>query len=172
MLNILNKLINSDQIMAIQNCQYQEFLLLEDTVPAGSQKLSSVNVSSLGDFYCQYIVGHYTTLQNAQAITDYTTNFLRGKLLDGSNNRPLFNDFIPLDLFLSPGRIRSQQSTTPPTDAPSSTLFYPVRFEYVFAINSQIQFDCKNDSDVDNSYSICFYGFRFPFAQKKSFKRQ
>lgn len=169
MLNILKQLIDSNQVLKVQNCQYQEFILLEDIVPAGSQKLGSVNVSSLGHFYAHYIVGHYTTLAGAQAIVDTQCSYLRGKLIDGSNSRPLFNDYIPLDLLLTPGRIKSNASTTLATDPPSSTLFYPVRFEYIFPVNSQIQFDVKNDSDADNSYSIAFFGFRFPINQMAKF---
>lgn len=171
MLNILSQLLDSEKTLKVQNCQYQEFILLEDIVPAGSQKLGSVNVSSLGHFYAHYIVGHYTTLDKngQQAIVDTQISYLRGKLVDGSNSRPLFNDYIPLDLILTPGRIKSNQSTGMFTDPPSGSLFYPVRFEYIFPVNSQIQFDVKNDSGADNSYSIAFFGFRFPISHIQRF---
>lgn len=168
MLNVLKKLVNSDEILKVQNCQYSEYILLEDTIPANSQKLTSVNISSLGHFLCVNMTGHYTCLQldRQQAIVDTGICFLRGKLLDGSNNRPLFNDYIPLDLFLSPGRIKSAASTTLATDPASSALFYPTRFEYAFPINSQVLFDVKNDSDVENKFSILFQGVRFPLKHK------
>lgn len=175
MLNILNKLLNSQEALKVQNCQYQEFLLLEDTVPAGSQKLGSVNVSSLGHFCCQYIVGHYTTLDlygEPLVVVDLGISYLRGKLIDGSASRPLFNDYIPLDLILTPGRTKSRASQSIMQDPPSSNLFYPIRFEYIFPVNSQIQFDVKNDSLADNSYSICFYGYRFPMSHQIAAQQQ
>jgi hypothetical protein len=168
MLNLLKKLVNPEEILKVQNCQYQEYILLEDTIPANSQKLCSVNVSSLGHFLCISMTGHFTTLFNdGQQVTDAGISYLRGKLLDGSNNRPLFNDYIPLDLFLSPGRKKSPLSATVATDAAPGTLFYPTRLEYTFAINSQILFDVKNDSNVDNKFSVLFQGVRFPIRHQR-----
>ena len=161
MMNIFKQRISPQAIMKIQNHQYQEKLLLEDTVPANSSKLGTLNVSSLGAFYCLYFTGSFETLfDDAGAIKDDGVSHLRGKLIDGSNSRSLFNDYIPLDLFLTPGRVKSSLSTTVLTDPVGNSLFYPQPFQYLFAINSDINFDVKNDSDTELTYSIVFNGIR------------
>ncbi len=167
MLNIFAKEINPDKILKLQNLQYQEKLMLQDTVPAASQRMGTVNISSLGHFYCLYITCTYTTLVIDQAaIVDNGIMYLRGKLIDGSNQRPLFNDYIPLDLYSTPGRVRSLVSTSIATDPISNNLFYPQPFQYMFTVNSEIMFDVKNDSDTTNKYTMVFHGLRFPVASR------
>lgn len=167
MVNIFAKIIDPARVLSFQNMQYQEKLLLEDTVPAGTSKLSKVSVSSLGAFYCQYLTGHYETLSlSGEDVVDDGTDHLRGKLSDGSNQRQLFNDYVPLDLFLTPGRVKSSQSVNVLTDPVSNNLFYPQPFQYLFTINSDILFDVKNDSDVQLDYAIVFHGIRLLAAKR------
>lgn len=167
MFNLFADEIDPSRILRLQNLQYSEKLLLTDTVPAGGQQMGQVNISSLGDFFCLYMTGHFTTLASpAAAIVDTGVNYLRGKMIDASNQRPLFNDYVPLDLFLSPGRVKSALSTTVLTDPASNQLFYPQPFQYQFTVNSQILFDVKNDSDEANTYEIVFHGVRFPANQR------
>lgn len=170
MINIFKNLIDPERILSLQNKQYSEKLLLEDTVPAGTSKLGKVNVSSLGHFYCLFVTGHYTTLADVEeppsSIVDTGIDYLRGKLIDGSNQRQLFNDYIPLDLFLTPARVKSSLSVNYLTDPVSNSLFYPQPFQYLFTVNSEIIFDVKNDSNTDNKYALLFHGIRFPAAQR------
>jgi len=176
-MNMFANVINPDKILKLQNLQYSEKLLLSDTVPAGGQQLASVDISSLGNFYCQYMTGHFETLRVSTdplpAIDDGISH-LRGKLSDGSNQRQLFNDYVPLDLFLSPGRIVS------PNDgnlmdltktAPGNALFYPQPFVYMFPVNSKILFDVKNDSTYKLKYEILFHGIRLPIASREKYKK-
>lgn len=166
MLNMFAKEINPVKILKMQNLQYQEKLYLEDTVPAGSQKLGSVDISSLGNWYCLFMTGSFTTLIANDPAVDDGVQHLRAKMSDGSNNRQLFNDYIPLHHYLSPGREKSSISTGVLTDDPSGNLFYPQPWQYMFALSSQILFDVKNDSDYANDYRITFHGIRFPEAQR------
>lgn len=167
MLNIFAKKIDPDKILGLQNFQYQEKLVLSDEVPANSQKMNSVNVSSLGDFYCLYMTGHFSTLKlTAESPTDNGVVYLRGKLIDGSNQRALYNDYIPFDLWLSPGRKMDIHSTSLATDHIGETLFYPQPFQYMFTVNSEIMLDVKNDSDAINYYDIVFHGVRFPVSRR------
>ena len=173
MFNLFANQIDPARILKLQNLQYQEKLLLSDTVPANSQQMGQINVSSLGDFFCLYITGHYTRLYlDDQTITDSGICYLRGKLIDGSNQRNLFNDYIPLDLFTSPGGVRSALAAAPDPQPDSNNLFYPQPFQYMFPINSQIMFDCKNDSDYANTYELVFHGVRFPAAARERNKKK
>lgn len=148
---------------AVQNKQYAESLLLNDIVEPGTKKLGKVSISNLGHFLCQRITGSYTTIEaNPEVpaeITDTGIVYLRGKLIDGSNQRALFNDYIPLNLFLSPGRTRSAETTQTPV--PDDTgLFYPIELNYLFTINSDILLEVYNSSNVAQEYNIMFHGMR------------
>ena len=172
MINIFAKILDPDKILDFQNLQYTEKLLLEDEVPANSMEMGKTNISSLGHFYSLFITGKFTTTYDVpdESPVDGCYCYLRGKLIDGSNSKPLFNDYIPLDLFLSPGRTKDPVTTNFDSIACSNNLFYPQPFQYMFTVNSEIQFECKNDSNYRNKYWIVFHGIRFPAAQKT--KRQ
>lgn len=157
---LVNK-IDPKEVFALQGRQYSERLLLSDTVTAGTTKLGKVGVSNLGHFLCQFITGSYSSLASpAGAIVDTGVNYLSGQLIDGAGQRKLFNDKIPFDLWLSPGRRRDASSTTVLADPIANNLFYPIEFQYLFTANSDILLDVENESDEDNSYEICFHGIR------------
>jgi len=146
--------INPEAVFDIQNHQYSEKLLLADTVPANSTKLGKVNISNLGHFFCQFITGSFTTIGTGAGV-DSGISYLSGQMIDGAGQRKLFNDRIPLDLFLSPGRRKSNVA-----GAAASGLFFPIEFEYCFTMNSDILFDVVNTSDQPNEYEIVFHGIR------------
>ena len=152
---LLNR-IDADRMLAVQNAQNTELLYLADTVNAASQKLGSVAVSNLGHFYCRYIFVSYTTVEGAVA-ADTGIDYLSGKLIDGSNNRPIFDDYIPFGLWSVPGR---RQSIAGSGNASfQSHIIFPL--EYMFTVNSNILLDVKNVATLQpNSYSIVFHGVR------------
>lgn len=174
MFNIFAKLLNPNKILGLQNAQYSEKLLLTDTVPAGQSKLGKVIISSLGNFFCQFLTGHFETLIfDDPDIIDNGVDYLRGKMSDGSNQRQLFNTYIPLDLFLSPGHVRSALASNNLTTASiSNPLFYPQPFMYMFAVNSEILFDVKNDSNKPLTYEIVFHGYRIPVQGQDRVRRE
>jgi hypothetical protein len=139
--------IDPNKVFDIQNSQYSERLLLADTVPANSTKLGKVTVANLGHFFCQFI-------------TDTGLSYLSGQLMDGSGQRKLFNEPIPLDLLLSPGRRKDPTSAAVVADPASNGLFFPLEFEYMFTANSDILFNVVNTSSNPNSYEIVFHGIR------------
>jgi hypothetical protein len=147
----------------VQNAQNQECLYMADTVPAASQKLGKVSVSNLGHFFCRYITGTFTTIENIGAVTtDTGIDYLRGKLIDGSNMRPLFNDYVPFSLWSVPGRRKSL--TTGGSDSFQLHIVFP--FEYLFQMNGDILMDVKNDSTLEaNAYSLAFWGVRIKSSE-------
>lgn len=159
---MLEQMIDVQNAFMIQNKQYSESLLLNDVVPAGQQKLATVAISNLGHFLCNKITGSFETLEDINGdIVDTGVNYLKGKLVDGSNQRALFNDMIPLNMFLSGGHTRSATATNNLTTAtPSGNLFYPIELNYLFTINSEIQLVVYNSSNVDLEYNIMFHGDR------------
>lgn len=161
-MNVFKEKINVSQLLDIQRGQYQEKLLLEGTIGADTSLLTRVNISSLGSFICLFMTGSFTTLtEDGGNIVDNGVVSLSAKMSDGSNQRSLFNDHVPLDLFLSPGRSKSALSTTVlTTDDQSNSLFYPQPFQYIFRRTSEILFDVKNTANTPNSFQIAFNGIR------------
>lgn len=156
-----SQLINPDTAFSMQNSQYMERLIMQKTVAAGQTDIGQVNVSNLGHFFCMFITGTFSTLHLAAGvIRDTGVNYLSGQLIDGAGQRKLFNDRIPFDLFLSPGRRKDGASTTVLADPAGNSLFYPIEFEYLFTANSMITMDVVNASDTPNSFEICFHGIR------------
>jgi len=160
---VFNNILNASNLLKLQNSQYSEKILLEDTVPAGQSKLGKTAISNLGHFLCLHITGMFSTLRDTGeegVIDDPGVNYLRGQLTDGNGQKKLFNDYIPFPLWMSPGRVKSASATDPTAGDPSNNLFYPQEFEYLFAANSDILLDVKNDGNYDQTYSICFHGIR------------
>lgn len=173
---------NAQQLRQNQLTQYADKILIEDTVPANTEKLGKASISSLGHFLSLFITGHFTCSASITdsasvvSIIDDGISHLRGQLVDGTGNRKLFSDYIPLDMFLSPGRIKSStnvnnyavvnDSVISPTKQiaaiadKSDSLFLPMEFKYIFAINTDILFYVKNDSNTPVSYAMTFHGFR------------
>jgi hypothetical protein len=176
------KPINTAELFSRQNRAYEDKLLLSDIVPANSTKLGKVSVSTLGHFKCYQIGGHFETQRLitksdlSTVIVDDGINHLRGQLEDSTGNRKLMNDFIPLNLWLSPGRVIAINSVpdnaynvTLDSDgvtikagpcAPSNSLFYIIPFNYMFSSNSDILFNVINNSNTPLSYELLFFGKR------------
>lgn len=161
--------IDPNEAFSMQNSQYMERLFMQVTIPAGQTNIGQVAVSNLGHFFCKFITGTFTTLASpAGAIVDTGVSYLSGQLIDGAGQRKLFNDRIPLDLILTPGRRKSATSTTVLTDPVSNSLFYPIELEYLFTANSTIILDVVNNSDEANSLEICFHGIRIISSMAQS----
>jgi hypothetical protein len=153
--------IDPAKVFEIQNQQYSERLLMSGSVPAGQTALGKVNVSNLGHFFSMFVTGTFTTLaMPAAALVDTGVSYLSGQLIDGAGQRKLFNDRIPLSLWLSPGRRRDATSTTVLTDPIGNNLFYPIELEYLFTANADIMIEFYNSSNQTNYYEICFHGIR------------
>jgi hypothetical protein len=165
-MNVLLNRINAPAMFDIQNRQNQECIYLNDTVPAGGTKLARVSISNLGHFFLQHITLSYTTLENVGAVTtDTGIDYLRGKLIDGSNMRPLFGDYIPFGLWAVPGRRKSLDVSG--SDSFQMQIVFP--FEYIFTVNADVLLDVKNDSIGEaNSYSMALWGVRVKSAQTTS----
>lgn len=167
-IRVLSSKIDPQSIFALSKKQYSEKLYLSDIIQAGSTQMSKVSVAQYGHFLCQYITGSFSTLyQNGGTTIDHGVCTLKALMTDGTGQRRLFNDYIPLSLFLSPGRQKSESAANVVLDNAnglranaSNSLFYPLEFEYFFPANTDILLDVKNSSNVANSYDICFHGVR------------
>jgi hypothetical protein len=161
--------IEAQKLFDSQKRQYSETILMTGTVPAAGGVLARTGISNLGHFLCLKITGSFSCLwtDGVVGLIDDGIDHLRGQLIDGAGQRKLFNDYIPLSLFLSPGRRRDATALNAfaPAGAvvtcpPSPSLFYPGEFEYLFSANSEILLDVRNDSNSVNRFDIAFHGIR------------
>jgi len=172
-IRIFASALNASKMFDLQRSQYSEKLLMSGTVPGSATgaatTMARTAVSNLGHFLCQYVTGHFSCRRTiAGEIIDDAINHLRGQLIDGAGQKKLFNDRIPLDLWLSPGRERDATTLNAvadsaggvPVSPPPYPLFYPHEFEYLFSANSDILLDLANDSDLDIDFEITFHGIR------------
>jgi len=179
MIHALLKRVDTEALFALQQYQYSDRIPMADTVSAGQSSLAKANVSNLGHFLCTHVTGHFQTARTLAGVgrVDEGVNHLRGQLIDGAGQRKIFSDYVPFDLWLSPGRTRHNGTAAAPclnvlADVLAGgvvvaaqavqpyPLFYPVELEYLFTANSDIQLDVKNDSDEALSYEIVFHGIR------------
>lgn len=168
MIRVFNKL-QASKLFQSQRSQYSETLILSGVVPANAGILTRTAVSNLGHFLCLRVTGSFSTLRTDAVVglVDDGIDHLRGQLIDGAGQRKLFNDFVPLSLWLSPGRRRDltalnayQAAGAVPAAPAGGSLFYPVELEYLFTANSEILLDMRNDSNAANRFDVAFHGIR------------
>jgi hypothetical protein len=169
MLSLITRDIDTRALLERFKYQRLQALMMVDTVAAGGASQGKTEVSTQGDFLALFATGRFSTLKNnGGAAQDDGVSHLRGKLF--SDDIPIFNDFIPLDLWLTPGRVRDAQDLT---GAVSNNLFVPLPFVYVFPANSKIYLDARNDGTFANTYTIIWWGFRIiaPRAARQTVRR-
>lgn len=172
---LFNKLISASKRFNLQTIQYTERIPLSGTVPAdGVSHSFPANVTNLGHFFCLFMTGKYETLSKVtfnavDKIVDDGICHLRAQIVDGGNGEKLlFQNYAPLDLFLSPGRERSATAENNLLDVsnyalradPAPQLWNSTEFNYMFSANSDIIVRIKNDSNVDLNFDMLFYGVR------------
>lgn len=150
------------EMVTEQRRKYRETLCGKWTIPANSETLVEIKISTLGAFLAEKITGSYTTLKDETGtITDTGVNYMSAQILDGANSLPLTNDYIDLDLIFSPGRVKSSAAANNNTTAaPNGFLFFPLDFRYIFASMSSVQLRFRNTSNVANTVSIALHGYR------------
>lgn len=164
------KEINPKEAIAIQQLQYPDKLPFSGNIPAGQSLVLRANVSTVGIFLCQRITGDFETkVLDGAAVVDDGICRLRAKMTI-NDNRALFSDFVPLNLFLTPGRVRApgvlwkNAAATIQADA-STSLFYPNEFMNAFNISTDILIEIKNTSTADNYVNIVLHGLRIKAAR-------
>lgn len=167
MLNPYHEPINIQKIIDLQNHQYQNLLYFEEEIPANSQVDGAVNITALGHFMLLSFTGDYTTkIAGDPDPVDDGINHLFMQLVDSSNQRTLFDDYVPCNMLLSPGRVKSLAGAIS-ADNRSDPLYLEFPFVYTFPVNSSILVRVRNNSDYLNRLRIAFKGIRiFPQSRQ------
>lgn len=155
MLNPYHGQIDIRDVLQLQDHQYQNALYLEESIPAQSQVDAAVQISSLGEFMLTGITGGYSTLDAED--TDDGINRIYIQLIDGTNNRSLFENFIWSGLFLSPGRYKAAAGAV---GAASNQLYLQFPWVYTFPNQGQITVRIRNDAAYANTVRMMFQGIR------------
>jgi hypothetical protein len=149
-------------VLVSQDKDYSAFRFAEGTIDEGETKKFLVDVTSLGPFKVDRITGTFETLFfDGTNIVDDGVCYLSAKIRDAGRSRTFMDEFVPLNLLLSPGRIRSSKATNNVTTAaPSQQLYFPFDFEYIFGTSSKIEIEVKNSGNTDMSFEMLFTGRR------------
>ncbi len=157
----MEEIIDFDALIQRAETDFPFWYPIGIDIAANARNQTSLQISSDGDFWCQYIVGQYTTL--TAAATDGGANGISIKLSDNGWNVPLFNSLVPVSLFLSPGRTRSSGVAGDPTHQ----LFFPIEFDHVFLAKSNIEIEYASSLNYENRLDLCFMGRKI----RKQFKQ-
>ncbi len=172
-IRVFGEALSSKALQQSQARQRSEMIPLTQVVPASSGALGVAHVGTMGSFLLLYITGRFTTLKTVAVthIIDDGVCDVRGQLKCSTGTVLLFSDFIPLDLWLSPGRRLSAtaenllgsatiNAVTYAQAMPASPLFFPTEFQFLFPVNADIQVDFRNDGDAAETVEIAFHGIR------------
>lgn len=125
------------------------------TIEAANTADDDISIPVNTHFLCTHFTGRFTTLSNGG---DDGVCRLLAKLQDNGRSLPMFQDFIFLDLFLSPGRRKNSAGAGDPTHQ----LFYPDEFVHLFKANSTIHWDFKSTATTDSNFvDIVLHGYKF-----------
>ena len=175
-MNVLLTKLSKEKLSAGKKDQHREGILLTGEILAASSDTVKVEVGTAGTICTMRMAGTFTTLDldtGSGHVIDDGICHLRGQLIDTDGNLALFNDFTPLNMFLSPGRIKAKSALVGgvatacsnylkadagivDTAAPGANLYEPQEFTHPFPVNSYIRIDMKNDAGCSNKFWIYF----------------
>jgi len=172
-MNIFTTKFSKSALAAAKQGQHREGILLQGSIPAGTSQTVKVEIGTAGAILTMRMAGIFTTLDLvAGAVIDDGICHLRAQMIDTDKNLAIFNDFVPLSLILSPGRVKgnSKLVTGLPSEvanyltsgggadtaAPGANLYEPNELSHPFTVNSYIRFDVKNDAAAANYFAIYF----------------
>ncbi len=148
-----NFMADVDRKLALRNLEWLYVIPAQITVPAsGGGPDLTIDIKRDAHFECFFITGNFTTLNVAGA--DDGVNHVSIRISDGSNDLKLMDNFVPANLFLSPGRTLS----TGVAGNPTNQLFYPFPFYHIFPANGGIIVETQNNGATANVLNLLFWG--------------
>lgn len=178
---IFEKEFKAAEILELRKSQYVQPLYIQDVVSPGVTNETPLPLSTVGAFLVLSFTGFYTSLMiknlGGKTLKDLGVCPLRMKIQAGASSLQMFGDFVPMNLILTPGRVRVSPADAQLVTGPGWTLadadmgpvpnqlFYPYSYQFPFEANDTISIAVKNDFDSSsdgwvNRWGICFYGIR------------
>lgn len=173
----MQKVLDFPKLAEIQTRQTYNAVYIEGIVPAvadGGSAIATINISNRGPLRTERVTGEFSRLVsdggNPAAAVDDGANHLKCKITSQSSGNNLFEEFIPLSSFLTPGGQRTPGvllDADGGTPDPSQQLFFPMPLGYTWQPNDVITLEFTNDSDWPNTFKIAFFGIRGIIATDK-----
>jgi len=185
MFKLIRDKLDMQRILDLRKSQYCQPLYVEDVVDAdGKAKNTPLPLSTIGAFLVLSFTGFYTCLRvkAVNTLQDLGVCPLRMKINAGASTLEMFGDYVPMNLLLTPGRVRvdpadpqlitggyaladADQGPVP------NQLFYPYGYIFPFQANDTITISVKNDFDLSaggwkNRWGICFLGIRARYIEQ------
>jgi hypothetical protein len=175
---LFEKKINLSQILSLRHSQYVQNLPIEGVVPAGATVPVPLPLSKIGAFLVLSFTGFYTSLRVKVAgvsLEDIGVCPLRMKIQAGASSMEMFGDYVPMNLLLTPGRVRVDPAdpvlvaglafAAADYGPVPNQLFYPYSYQFPFEANDTVTVSVKNDFDAaahgtTNRFGISFMGIR------------
>jgi hypothetical protein len=171
--------IPMEEILALRASQYAQPLYVESTITAGGTAEPTIPLSELGAFLVLSFTGFYTSLRIKAlgvSLEDLGVCPLRMKISAGASRLQMFGDYVPMNLLLTPGRVRVDPldpvlvtggyalaaADIGPVPSP---LYNNYGFVFPFGANDVITVSVKNDfaaaaNGWTQRFGVCFLGIR------------
>src|SRR5690606_4455428 len=137
--------------LGIRTLEWLFAIPLQLQIPASGGADISIDIKRDAHFECYFLTGSFTTLTGG---ADDGVNHVSIRISDGSNDLKLMENFIPANLFLSPGRALSSGIDGNPTNQ----LIYPFPFYPIFPANGSIIVEGANNGTTQNVLNLLFWG--------------
>jgi hypothetical protein len=175
---LFEKRMNLPQILNLRRSQYVQNLYIEGVVAAGATVPFPLPLSKIGAFLVISFTGFYTSLRVKVAgvsLEDIGVCPLRMKIQAGASSMEMFGDYVPMNLLLTPGRVRVDPAdpvlvaglafAAADYGPVPNQLFYPYSYQFPFEANDTVTVSVKNDFDAaangtTNRFGISFLGIR------------
>jgi hypothetical protein len=176
---LFEKRLDIDKILNLRRSQYVQNLYIEGIVEPGGTLPVPLPLSKIGSFAVLCFTGFYTSLRIktlGSDLEDLGICPLRMKIKAGASSMEMFGDYVPMNLLITPGRVRVDPSDVGlitggyALDAADigpvpQQLFYPYSYQFPFEANDTITVTVKNDFDSAsngwyNRFGISFLGIR------------
>ncbi len=143
-----------NDLMSSMDWERYQLLTFHKTIPALGNGMESKKISTDGHFECLYLGGTYTSLDAGPI--DTGTCPVSVMLEDAGRHWKSFEGLIPMNLWASPGRVRSSGIA----GDPSHPLFKHSIFEYTFNAGTEIEISYANSANYANEFWLLFIGER------------
>lgn len=144
-------------LVAASQSVYPKHYAVNGIVPAGGQTnpAPKAHINNNVVFWCVGFTGRFTTLSGGADVGVCQVDI---KIKDTGKDVDIIRDFIPLDILIAPGRVRSPGVA----GDPSHQVFYPGFINHIFLPESDIQVEMSSSAtDDENTVNLDFFGYNF-----------
>lgn len=132
------------------------------TVPAGASDVavSKIIPADVAYFRCKSVKGTFTTLvDNAGVVNDSGVNTIGMKIVDTGRDRQYMDNYVPCDILLQPGRVKTAAAANVLTADPVNPVFLALPFDVDLSKSFEVRF--RNSGNYAQTVTVTFEGTEF-----------